>query len=73
MDDPAMQATTCVIGALSAFLVSRCQRGRECRICVFSRDLRVESCCFRAFASLNLRALDCVCACVLPGDYFLMV
>ena len=24
-------ATTCVLGVLSAFLVSRCQRGRECR------------------------------------------
>ena len=29
----AEDATTCVVGILSAFLVSRCQRGRECRIC----------------------------------------
>ena len=49
-----------MVGVLSAFLASRCQRGRECR------DLRVcESCVvLGAFAlSFEPRLLCLVCAC----------
>ena len=45
-------ATTYVVGVLSAFLVSRCQRGRECR------DLRVVYVVFRVSVCLLLSRLN---------------
>ena len=58
-------ATICVLGVLSAFLVSRCQRGIECRI--FASFVVV----FRSFALLSFSWTSFALVCVVlvrPGS-----